>query len=65
MRRRPRDAGPRANAHRKRRRRLHRELRAIHDLLYRPQTAPDEDVLESILRTWRGACASFHIFWSA
>ena len=35
------------------------ELRAIHDLLYRPQTAPDEDVLESILAHLEGGLREF------
>ena len=35
------------------------ELRAIHDLLYRPQTAPDEDVLESILAHLDGGLREF------
>jgi hypothetical protein len=35
------------------------EARAIHDLLYRPQTAPDEDVLESILAHLEGGLREF------
>ena len=35
------------------------ELRAIHDLLYRPQEAPDEDVLESILAHLEGGLREF------
>jgi hypothetical protein len=35
------------------------ELRAIHDLLYRPQTSPDEDVLESILAHLEGGLREF------
>jgi rhodanese-related sulfurtransferase len=35
------------------------ELRTIHDLLYRPQTAPDEDVLESILAHLEGGLREF------
>ena len=35
------------------------ELRAIHDLLYRPQAAPDEDVLESILAHLEGGLREF------
>jgi potassium channel LctB len=35
------------------------ELRAIHDLLYRPQTAPDEDVMESILAHLEGGVREF------
>lgn len=35
------------------------ELRAIHDLLYRPQTAADEDVLESILAQIEGGLREF------
>jgi hypothetical protein len=35
------------------------ELRAIHDLLYRPQMAPDEDVLESILAQVEGGLREF------
>jgi Ion channel len=35
------------------------ELRAIHDLLYRPQTAPDEDVMESILAHLEGGLREF------
>jgi hypothetical protein len=35
------------------------ELRAVHDLLYRPQTAPDEDVLESILAHLDGGLREF------
>lgn len=35
------------------------ELRAIHDLLYRPQAAPDEDVLESILAHLEGGLGEF------
>jgi hypothetical protein len=35
------------------------ETRAIHDLLYRPQTAPDEDVLESILAHLEGGLREF------
>ena len=35
------------------------ELRAIHDLLYRPQSAPDEDVLESILAHLEGGLREF------
>jgi hypothetical protein len=32
------------------------ELKSIHDLLYRPQQIPDEDILEAILAT---LCAAF------
>jgi len=35
------------------------ELRTIHDLLYRPQTVPDEDVLESILAHLEGGLREF------
>ena len=35
------------------------ELRAVHDLLYRPQTAPGEDVLESILAHLDGGLREF------
>jgi potassium channel LctB len=35
------------------------ELHAIHDLLYRPQTAPAEDVLESILAHLEGGLREF------
>jgi len=35
------------------------ELRAIHDLLYRPQEAPGEDVLESILAHLEGGLREF------
>ena len=35
------------------------ELRAVHDLLYRPQTAPEEDVLESILAHVDGGLREF------
>jgi len=35
------------------------ELRAVHDLLYRPQTVPDEDVLESILAHVEGGMREF------
>jgi potassium channel LctB len=35
------------------------ELRAIHDLLYRPQETPDEDVLESILAHLEGGLREF------
>ena len=35
------------------------ELRAIYDLLYRPQAAPDEDVLESILAHLEGGLREF------
>jgi len=35
------------------------ELRTIHDLLYRPQTAPDGDVLESILAHLDGGLREF------
>jgi hypothetical protein len=35
------------------------ELRAIHDLLYRPQTEPDGDVLESILAHLDGGLREF------
>jgi len=35
------------------------ELRAVHDLLYRPQTSPDEDVLESILAHLEGGLRDF------
>jgi potassium channel LctB len=35
------------------------ELRTIHDLLYRPQSAPDEDVLESILAHLDGGLREF------
>jgi hypothetical protein len=41
------------------------ELRAIHDLLYRPQTAPDEDVLESILAHLDGGLREFGIMISS
>jgi len=35
------------------------ELRTIHDLLYRPQSVPDEDVLESILAHLEGGLREF------
>jgi len=35
------------------------ELRTVHDLLYRPQTVPDEDVLESILAHLDGGLREF------
>jgi hypothetical protein len=35
------------------------EMRAIHDLLYRPQMAPSEDVLESILAHLEGGLREF------
>jgi hypothetical protein len=35
------------------------ELRTIHDLLYRPQTAPDEEVMESILAHLEGGLREF------
>jgi potassium channel LctB len=35
------------------------ELRAVHDLLFRPQSAPDEDVLESILAHLEGGLREF------
>lgn len=35
------------------------ELRAVHDLLYRPQTEPEEDVLESILAHLDGGLREF------
>jgi hypothetical protein len=35
------------------------ELRAVHDLLYRPQSMPDEDVLESILAHLEGGLRDF------
>ncbi len=35
------------------------ELRTVHDLLYRPQTAPDGDVLESILAHLDGGLREF------
>ncbi len=37
------------------------ELRTVHDLLYRPQTTPDEDVLESILAHLEGGLREFGI----
>lgn len=40
------------------------ELRAIHDLLYRPQAAPDEDVLESILAHLEGGLREFRALLS-
>ena len=36
------------------------ELRAVHDLLYRPQMAPEEDVLESILAHLDGGLREFN-----
>ena len=35
------------------------ELRTVHDLLYRPQATPDEDVLESILAHLEGGLREF------
>ncbi len=37
------------------------ELRTIHDLLYRPQATPDEDVLESILAHVEGGLREFRL----
>ena len=39
------------------------ELRAIHDLLYRPQAVPDEDVLESILAHLEGGLREFRLLF--
>jgi potassium channel LctB len=41
------------------------ELRAIHDLLYRPQAVPDEDVLESILAHLEGGMQEFRRLFDA
>lgn len=35
------------------------ELRTVHDLLYRPQSVPDEDVLESLLALLEGGLREF------